>query len=455
MGRCFVLSKISVLRYVLIISAALTAPQAMAGEMTLRQGVAQALQHNRGLAASEAGVHRAEAEADAALGRMLPRVDMSTGVARTDSPLGYFGAKLQQARITTADFIPSSLNRPGYINNYQTRLGLSMPVFAGGALWAGRARARHHADASALNYEFGRQQLIYQTIVAYIQARQTAAQVEARANAVQAARKRWQDARALHKRGMAINSDVMDAHVHLLRSEVALDQARDAHAASMESLSLVLGRETLKDRLVEPSLDLVAGLKGGSLQALVDRALEQRADLRAMLEELDAARAARRQSRAGYLPQVSLVAAQEWNSETFGLKNRNTMIGATVSMNLFAGGADKARIRAAESDLLSLEYRLADKQQQIANQVRQAWRSMRTAERRYQSDREALRQTEESLRIKTLRHRQGLEKTSDVLDAQVRLDTSRVANIRARYDVMIARAALMLAAGALNEEVVQ
>jgi outer membrane protein TolC len=96
-----------------------------------------------------------------------------------------------------------------------------------------------------------------------------------------------------------------------------------------------------------------------------------------------------------------------------------------------------------------------DKRQQIYNEVNQAWRSLNIAEVRLTSEAEALKQTSESLRIKSLRHRQGLEKTSDLLDAQARADASKVAHIRATYDFMIAKAALLLASGTLTEEVVQ
>jgi len=122
---------------------------------------------------------------------------------------------------------------------------------------------------------------------------------------------------------------------------------------------------------------------------------------------------------------------------------------------LFAGGGDLARVRAAESESLALEFQLMDKQQQISNEIRQAWRSLRTAEKRLASENEALTQTSESLRIKSLRYNQGLEKTSDVLDAQARMDASRVASIRAKYDVVVARAALLLAAGKLDEGVIE
>ncbi len=439
----------------MFMAAMLLAPAlAPAAEITsLKQSLALALEHNRSLAVAVSRLDKAEAEADAMTGRMLPRIDVSSGVLRTDSPLGYFGSRIQQGRITAADFNPATLNHPGYINNYQSRLGLSMPIFAGGALWAGRAKARHLADAGALDVAFRRQQLIYQTIAIYIQVLQSRARLDAGKKAVQAAEKRWGDAKSLQKRGMAINSDVMDAHVHLLRSEVALQEARSAYADSIETLRLVLGqRQSLKvSGLQEPHLNISTL----DLKTLLDGAVEQRADLQAQRKELQAAEAASRESRAAYLPKVNLMAAQEWNNATFGLKNRNSTIGATVSMNLFAGGADKARVRAADAERIALELQIEDKQQQIKNEIRQAWRSLNTAEQRYHSENMALKQTSESLRIKALRHAQGLEKTSDMLDAQVGMDASRVAQIRARYDVMIARAALLLASGTLTEEVVQ
>jgi len=452
----FLLSNLFIIRYVLMfLIAMLIAPflSVADGTMNLKQSVTLALEHNRMLAAAQSRRDKADADADVATAKLLPRLDISTGASRTDSPLGAFGSKLLQSRITAADFAPAALNNPGYINNYQSRLGLSMPVFAGGALWAGRARARHHADAAALNYQFQQQQMMYQVTVAYVQVRQTHERQDAASKAVQAASKRWQDAMALNKRGMAIKSDVMDAHVHLLRSELDLEQANAAYADSIEAFARILGRD---QPLAQPVLsEPVVHRPSQSLEQLLEGMYEHRADLQALQNEVKAAEAGKRQSKSGYLPQVSLMAAQEWNNERFGLKNRNNMIGATVSVNLFAGGGDRARVRAAESESLALEFQLMDKQQQISNEIRQAWRSLRTAEKRLASENEALTQTSESLRIKSLRYNQGLEKTSDVLDAQARMDASRVASIRAKYDVVVARAALLLAAGKLDEGVIE
>lgn len=450
----FFCSNISVIRNVLILTALAVPSLAAATEVSsLKDSVAYALEHNRMLAVSSNRVDAAEAQVDMATGRMLPRVDVSSALIRTNSPLGSFGAKLQQQRITAADFSPAAMNQPGYVNNYQSRLGLTMPIFAGGANWASRADARNQADASSFEYRFHQQQVIYQTIAAYAHAREALAEVNARSNAVKAAEKRWQDAEAMKRRGMAIKSDVMDAHVHVLRSQVALSEAQSGYEASLESLRLILGMEESGSASVSSEPMLMFSME--STEQMLEKYGERRADLLALENRLDAAGNRRSQKMASYLPRVDFVAAQEWNNETFGLRNRNAMIGVNVTMNIFSGGEDLAKVRAATSEQVSIEYQLADKRQQAANEIRQAVRGLHMARQRFESETVALEQTAESLRIKSLRHAQGLEKTSDLLDAQVKADASELAHIRAKYDLIIAKAALLLAAGTLNEEVVR
>ncbi len=433
---------------------AVMAVNADAAEITtLKQSVAYALAHNRLLAADSSAVTQARAGQDQALGYFLPRVDLTTGVVRTDAPGDYFGIRLNQQKITAADFAPAFLNHPGYINNYQTRLNVSMPVYQGGALWAGKQQADHQAEAAVLSHAAMHQQVIYQTIAAYVQTRAAYAAIHAMQTAVSAAEKRYQDTQALHKRGVLLSSDVMDAHVHLLRSRLQLKQANHAYARANEALQRVLGlgADTRLNIDEEPHL----AMPDWTQQQAIDQAMLLRPDLKALKAAYQAGQAAVDASRAAFLPRVDLVAGQEWNAATPTLKNRNSMIGATVSMNLFAGGGDRAKIRASRAKLIALELKLADRKQQIHNEVSHAWRMLDESRARHSSEREALKQSRESLRIKSLRYQQGLSKTSDLLDAQLLVDTTRLSRIRARYDVTIAQAALQLAVGALNEGVIR
>ncbi len=439
----------------LLLSLMLLVPQGHAQDniTTLQASLAYALTHNRALAANASQVEGVQAQVDAATGALMPRLDVATGFYRTNSPLNSFGTILQQQRIDAAAFDPAALNNPSYVNNYQSRLGLRLPLYSGGGLYAARHQAQSNAQASVFNLAFHQQQLIYQTIVSYVLTRQTLAQVQAQEGAVAAAEQRLKDAKALKERGMAIESDVMDAHVYVLRNQVALDEAKNQYANSMEALRSILGlsHDAALGNLQEPKLQPIKQ----SLATLLDHAAQNRADLLALTQQEQAAQAARQQSESTYLPQVNLTAGQEWNSQTLGLKNGHAAIGLTVSMNLFAGGADQAHIRAAEAARITLALQQEDKRQHIRDEINQAWRSLNTAKKKLQSEDEAYQQTTESLRIKALRHKQGLENTSELLASQVRADTAHVSWIRAKYDVMIAKAALLLAAGTLSEEVVQ
>jgi len=422
-------------------------------QITLKESISYALQHNRSLVASANNVDAAQAQVSAATGQLMPRLDVATGVYRSNSPLNAFGTKLLQERVAAADFAPALLNNPDYINNYQSRLGLTMPLYNGGETYAARHKASANAAAAELDLQFHKQQVIYQTIVTYIQARQAVAQVKAQTQAIKAAEQRLRDAKALKKRGMAIQSDVMDANVYVLRKQLALDDVNNKFENNIEALHLVLGMPTQQNlgKLKDPRIENVQA----SLDELLNTANQNRADLLALIQQGEAASATSAQAKSGYMPYINLTAAREWNSDTLGLRNGNNTIGLTVSMNLFSGFADNANVRAAESSRIILSLQQQDKEQQIANEVRQAWRSLITAERKLSNESEAFKQTAESLRIKALRHQQGLENTTDLLSSQVRADQAQVSLIRATYDAMIAKAALFLAAGTLNEGVVQ
>ena len=435
------------------LAAAFFSLPATASEIsTLKQSVDYALEHNRLLAADAQSLVQARARQDGAFGRLMPRVDLSTGVVRTDSPLNYLGIKLNQQRMTAADFAPAFINNPGYINNYQTRLGVSLPVYQGGALWAGRKLADHQAESSNFAHQAARQQVIYQTVEAYARTRQTLSQIEAMQSSVAAAKKRYQDTQIMQKKGILIDSDVMDARVHLLRTDLQLQQAKNAHAQSIDVLHHVMGDGDISLHLDEdPQLKAITY----TLESAIEHALENRPDLTALHEAYIAATAGVDQARSSFLPHVNLVAASEWNASTLSLKNRNSMFGATVNMNLFAGGSDLAEMRVARAELVALEYKINDRKQQIRNEVSHVWRMLDESRLRYQSEGEAMKQSVESLRIKSLRHQQGMTKTSELLDAQVLADSARVSAIRARYDVTIAQAALLLSVGSLDEGSIQ
>ena len=454
----FFFSKESVIRYVLIFAGiACCSMSATAGVFSLQQSVAMALQHNRLLAADQYRVRAAETRVGEANGHFLPRLDADYSVMRSNSPLTVFGTKLMQERVAAADFNPSTLNNPSAINNYRPSLTLTMPLYQGGALWAGRKQAEQGALASSRQYLWLRQQLIFQTIQTYMALLNADAQLKAAEKSLEASSRNLDNIKAMRKRGLLIDSDVMDARVRRLQNEVRVNQSRNGVAHARDLLARLTGMTigTMLHPAAGPKLRAPAPAGRAGIERLEKVAIEQRPDLQAMQSDLEASRAAVDMEKATFMPHVSLQASQQWNSSTPSVRNGNATLAAMVSMNLFAGGSDHAALNRRRANVARLSLELDDKRQQVVNQVRQALRQLREAQQRQKAESEAMRQSRESLRISEIRYAQGLKKTSDLLAAQSRTDLARAEAIRAGYDVSVARANLLLVSGNLSEESLQ
>jgi len=436
----------------MLIALVFYAMPSTAEPFTLKQSVAMALQHNRLLAADQYRVQAAEARVDEANGHLLPHLDAGYSLMRSNSPLTVFGTKLMQQRVTAADFNPLTLNNPVAINNYQPQLTLTMPLYQGGALWAGRKQAEQGVLATAGQHLWLRQQTIFQTIHTYMAWLNADAQLKAAEKSLEASGRHLSNVLSMRKRGILIDSDVMDAQVRRLQNEVRVNQSRNGVAHARDLLARLTGMTT--EAMTQPAAATELHAPTGA-EGLEDVAVKQRPDLHAMQSELEASRASVDMEKASFLPHVSLQATQEWNSSTPSVRNGNATLAAMVSMNLFAGGSDQAVLNRREADAARLSLELDDKEQQIVNEVRQALRQLSEAEKRNKAESEAMNQAMESLRITELRHAQGLEKTSDLLDAQSRADLAQAEAIRAGYDVSVARASLLLVSGGLSEESLQ
>lgn len=421
--------------------------------LSLADAVMMALDKNRGLSVSEKRAEAAQAIADAATGRLLPRIDASYVVSRTDLPINVFGDKLLQKRFTAKDFSITSLNNPDSINNYHTDISVTVPVYQGGALWAGKRAGEAGAAAAQWQHRARQQAVILEIIEAFATLRQAEAQRTAAGQALNAARNHLQNTRALERRGMAISSDVMDALAHKLQVGVILQSATDAVATAHDRLQRLLGMRPGTPFTTRGNADFALPEK--DMHNWVQVATASRPDLVAGKQRVNTARARADAARAPFRPAIDIQATQEWNSNTAAPKNGNATIAANLRLNLFAGGTDRAKLRATQTKLEIRQTELADLKQRIHNEVQATWRNLDEARSRLAANDQVLQQTQESLRIRRLREQQGLEKVSDVLDAQSRADHARAEAIRARYALIIAKARLLAAAGQLTPEVIQ
>jgi outer membrane protein TolC len=182
-------------------------------------------------------------------------------------------------------------------------------------------------------------------------------------------------------------------------------------------------------------------------------ALAERPALRAAELEQQAAGSNARAARSEFAPRLSMYASFERDAETLaGHSGTNWIAGARFDVNLYAGGADKARLAEARANERAAENQVEWFRSGVRLEVRQAYLETRAAQQRVAVMRDASAQAAESLRILQNRYDAGLATITDLLRAQVAALDARTAYLAALHDGQVARAQLERAAGRLTSD---
>ena len=148
-------------------SVLLTPALALATPLPLDEAIRAAWTHNEGYAASARATDAARLDADAARDRRLPTLSLSAQGVRTDEPVAAFGMRLDQARITAADFAPERLNHPDAIGGYRLGATITQVLYGGGRVTAGARAAAAQAAAAAGDHARRRDELALGVVEAY------------------------------------------------------------------------------------------------------------------------------------------------------------------------------------------------------------------------------------------------------------------------------------------------
>lgn len=437
-------------RQALLLAVGLLPVLGRAETLDFRQCVERALAQNPDMAVHHSQIAQAEAGLRQAEAGKLPRLTLSLTATHTNDPLGAFGLKLGQERITHSDFVPERLNDPKAINNLNTRAELVWPVYTGGQVESAAAQARALVRAAQSGDAAARQQLIEQVLAAYQGVHTARAQVRVAEQAVAAAEEAVRVTQRLHQQGMAVRSDVLSARVHLEDARVRLAEAKNGVASALDRLKLLVGKSL--DDALDVGPPVMPRPLAGSEQELRRQALEGQAQIAALKAQMEAAGAQVDAARAGRRPQLSLVVRQDFNDKGVGLDASSQTVAGVLTWTAFDAGATRAAIDRAEAGRQEIAARLRQAEDAIALQVAEARRRALEAEARLAARELAVEQAEEASRIVKRRYENAVATVVELLTAQTQLDRARAELVAARHDLALRRAELRRAVGVLNPD---
>ncbi|MDE3196879.1 MAG: TolC family protein [Acidobacteriota bacterium] len=420
--------------------------------LSLHDAVLAAIRNNKSLAAAGAAQNAAASRITEARSGYLPKVNYAESWTRSDNPVFVFSSLLTQHQFGPDNFQIGPLNRPDFLNNFQSTVSADQTIYDAGQTKRAVRSAEISRDITSEDKRLSETEIIAASVRAYTDAMLAADRLNAANQAVKSAEADLGRAETVRAAGMATDADVLSIRVHLaameeerIRRSADLDVAR---AALNDAIGLPLdAAHTLSTTLTRAKVTLDA-IADYEKSAIASRPEARESKLASNLAETRAADA-----RGSLLPQVSLHTAFEADRQRFYDRGgANWLASVQLRWNVFNGFSDKARIAESDSLLKSSQATEDRTASAIKLQVRRAYADLRAAEQRIEAAKATVADAEESLRITQNRYEAGFNNVTDLLRAETAVLEARTRHLAAIHDQRIAATMLEFAAGRLTAE---
>lgn len=360
----------------------------------------------------------------------LPSITASHTAISTTNPLMAFGSKLNQAILTAADFNPDLLNNPATTQNFATKIEILQPIINLDGLY-GRQAAKAKMNAYQLQTERTKEYLELEVHKAYMQLQLAYKAVQVLNNAAATAEANLKLVSNYYQQGMLQKTDLLAVQVRVNEIQNQLHFAKSNIQNASDYLSFLLN-ESPKNIVYKPT-DEFSSTSITLQEELILPA--QRKDFLAMDETEKAYQKMLQSNQMNFLPRMNAFGSYEaYDTSLFGMGADGYLIGAQLSWTLFdgyksIGKKEKAKAEYQKSTIENQQYK-AKSQLELDKALRQR----KDAQNKVNLAQLALAQSEEAFRIRNNRFVQGLEKTTDLLQAETQKNQKELELLQALFE---------------------
>lgn len=420
----------------LVVGVAPLSGQALTLSEALRRADSAAFPNRLARAASAA----ASARASAADQGVLPGLRAELGAVRTSDPLGAFGFLLRQRGVTPQAFDPAGLNRPAPRTDVGAAMIAEIPLLNLDA-WAGRRAARSAAEAEAAREAWAASGVQLEVIRSYYGAVLAREQARVLAAATSAGEAHVHRAESALKNGLVTRSDLLLAQVRLGEIETQRLRADADAILARRQLALVLGMPDDTTGALPLAIPGAVAQLGG--------ANGPRADLTAIAAMVNAAAQEADRRTLALLPRVNGFGRYEWHDASSPLAGKAMWtVGVMATWAPFSGGAELAARREARANAAAASAGMAAANGAASLELAAAESGVQVAERGVAIAARGAAEAAEAHRIVERKYDGGLATVAELLDAQATDLGARLADAKARHDLIVAVGTLARLRGA-------
>lgn len=398
--------------------------------LSLEDALKRAEENNHDIKIATAQVDGMRADYNSTSAIFLPQITLSETYVKTNDPLVVFGLKLKQEIVTQADFNPALLNDPDNFENFVTKLEINQPLINLDGFW-GRSAASDGLSAMKFRKMRTENYIEFMVKLSYYKVGLMEASQDVVEQALEAAMANRRLIKDYFEEGLITKADYLMAEVFVSNLESQKTDMDNQRLNSSDQLRQMLGIED--DLLIVPTDTLKYA---PALTFSHDRSsiLENRSDLRAYGKQVAATEKMLTMNRMKFLPRLNAFGSYELNdSEVYGSGAENWMVGVDLRWNLFNGFQNVSAVQKSKADLNVAKYEYGKAKSQAENEIKAAARDLRSAEKKLELAKKIVEQSKESLRIIKDRYAKGLEKTTDLLNAETAFSNAELSYIKTLY----------------------
>jgi outer membrane protein len=440
-----------VLLWIMLIAAQAIGQQTVS--LTVEQAISNGLEKSKSLHSLLMKVEYADAKSSEMSALMLPAIKATGSYSRL-SDVPPFSAT-----------IPASTFGPGFpvtsksialsqtfLDNYNVRLTLQQPLFAGFRIRSSANIAEYQSKASAQDYTRDKSDLIFNIKNSYWSLFKAIEFNKVVYENVQQVKAHLKDVQNFFDQGIVTKNEVLKVDVQLSNAEVLQIEAKNNVSLAMLALNNLVGLP------LETKVDLTSHLQPLTVEykdvsTLIQDALSNRPDVKGMEFRVKAGESGVTLARSGWYPQIYLVGNYIYarpNSRILPAidKFKDTWdVSVNASLDIWNWGATIHQTDQAQAQLAQADDGLGQLKDGITLEVTQSYLAFNQSKEKIVVAEKGVTQAEENLRITIEIFKSGMASNSDLLDAEVALLQSKSNHIQAQVDCEVADARLKRSLG--------
>jgi outer membrane protein len=437
---------------------------------TLDDAINTALSNNRDIKVAELNVKKSKDAVDEAFGYALPSLDLSASfnhfLKKPKTPFPDFEALLTNATYSIlfdenviprdeSKYKPIATQLQSFVqtNSYETSLLLTQTLF-NSAVFRGIGASQIYLDLSKEELKRKISSTILDVKKAFYGVLLTKQLLEITTASYNNALENLKNVKALNAQGLVSDYDAMQAEVRVENIKPVVLQIENNLKDVKNSFKIVIGVNQQEEVDVEGEF-LYSKEEIPEITGTIEKAMESNYSISSLKLKMRVDEAFIDLDRSEYWPSLYAFGNYTYagSSDNFKFQNySSTVVGLTLSINLFNGERTKNKVQQSEISLKQSGEQLLQLKDYISTQVKAKIYELNRVKSSLDAQERNVGLAEKAYDISIVRYKEGTGNQLEVQNADMELKQARINRLQTIYDYIIAKSGLDEILGNIDPE---